>query len=146
VVFDYRNTFEAAAAFLGLPGCDRGLTMLVLDPANIPGSAPFNTTCAPLTSFGKYEDHFQQGEEYLESRPVSVEFQVLISQDRGGSPLPWMSFDPGRKFGFAIFDNQRIGDLGFSAPDFICLNHPDFRYNYYSVLTEEERKLSGRTR
>jgi hypothetical protein len=105
----------------------------------------FNITCAPPTSFGPSEDHFQQDEGYLEKPPTSITFQLLKSGNPKYSPLPNMTFDPYRKFGFAIFDDRRMTDLGFSEPDGRSLfGAKRFQYNWFSILTEEERNLSIR--
>jgi hypothetical protein len=103
----------------------------------------FNANCAPQPCLDLKKDPFQQGEEYLGLAPMSYIFQrTFIARDPKFSPLQGMPFKPYRKFGFAIWDDKRMTDLGFAEPGKqVILDTLKYYYVWYSVLTEEERIL-----
>ncbi|ETS79406.1 hypothetical protein PFICI_09259 [Pestalotiopsis fici W106-1] len=87
-------------------------------------------------------DHYQQGLSHLDRPPLSYIFQRLMSRDGQGGPIPGLPFDPYRKYGFAIWDDQRMADLGFAeAHGRAILNRSHYFYRWYSILTEEDKAL-----
>lgn len=100
--------------------------------------------CALSKVVSPNEDKFQQSSFYLDQDSASIDFQRWISQYPGESPLPYIPFDPWRKFGLAIFDDMRMIDLGLLRvwPTGMPPKR-DLYYTWYSVLTEEEKNLSG---
>lgn len=67
-----------------------------------------------------------------------------MAQDLKMSPLPGLSVEPYRKLGFAIWDDQRMTDLGFAGPNKRAIMETTrYYYVWYSVLTDEERKLQS---
>ncbi|KAK7983392.1 hypothetical protein PG989_010794 [Apiospora arundinis] len=97
-------------------------------------------SCAEQPSFGSREDTFHQGPEYLDREPTSYEFNDFMSnRDLRGSPLLGVPFEPYRKFGFAIWDDQRMADLGFRAPgpSSIFKNRRFYYFRWHSILPEE---------
>jgi hypothetical protein len=105
---------------------------------------PFNPDCALQPSLDLKEDYFQQGERYLDQASGSCRFQRFMARDPKHSPLPGLPFEPYRKFGFAIWDDKRMTDLGFAAPQRKALLRTiEYYYVWYSVLTEEESVFRG---
>ena len=124
----------------------------------------FNVNCAPQPFPIYAEDRFNQGEVYLDNASMCWLFhKCYYSGHLKLSPTPGISFEPYRKFGFAIWDNKRITDLGFGMDNvgnvaliertkdhyIIGLWNDDYTwdlakiyYVWYSVLTEEEKFLS----
>ena len=105
----------------------------------------FNANCAPQPCLDLKNDPFQQGERYLDRAPMSYIFQrTFIARDPKFSPLQGMPFKPYRKFGFAIWDDKRMTDLGFAElGKWVIMDTLKYYYAWYSVLTEEERMLRG---
>jgi hypothetical protein len=103
----------------------------------------FNHNCAPQPCLDSKDDHFQQREEYLDLALMSYIFHIsFIARDPKFSPLRGMPFKPYRKFGFAIWDDKRMTDLGFAEPrKRVILHTLKYYYVWYSVLTDEERML-----
>jgi hypothetical protein len=103
----------------------------------------FNANCALQPCLDLKDDPFQQGEKYLDLAPMSYIFhRGFIARDPKFSPLQGMPFKPYRKFGFAIWDDKRMTDLGFAEPGKrVILDTLKYYYVWYSVLTEEERML-----
>lgn len=67
-----------------------------------------------------------------------------MARDLKFSPLQGMAFKPYRKFGFAIWDDKRMTDLGFAElGKWVIMDTLKYYYAWYSVLTEEERMLRG---
>ncbi|KAL0943116.1 uncharacterized protein CTRU02_201002 [Colletotrichum truncatum] len=100
--------------------------------------------CAEQPSFGFGEDTFHQGPEHLDTTPMSYHFQDIMSgHDPKGSPLMGIPFEPYRKFGFAIWDNKRMIDLGLRDPKSksIFKNRTFYYFRWRSILTEEELAL-----
>ncbi|KAK8075257.1 hypothetical protein PG997_009920 [Apiospora hydei] len=98
-------------------------------------------SCAEQPSFGFREDIFDQGPEHLDRTPMSYHFQdFMSSRDLQASPLLGVPFEPYRKFGFAIWDNRRMADLGFRAPKpgSMVKNRTFYYFRWRSILTEEE--------
>lgn len=96
-------------------------------------------SCAEQPSFGSREDTFHQGPEYLDREPASYEFYDFMSnRDLRGSPLLGIPFEPYRKFGFAIWDDQRMTDLGFraSGPSSVFKNRRFYYFRWHSILPE----------
>lgn len=102
----------------------------------------FNLGCRPKTIYGPKEDHFQQNQEYLNRLPMSLIFHTYMSNNSKYSPLPDVPFTPYRKYGFAIFDDQRMTDLGLAEADRKAWanHHPHF-FAWFSILSEEEKQL-----
>ncbi|KAH6646873.1 hypothetical protein BKA67DRAFT_580785 [Truncatella angustata] len=103
----------------------------------------FISPCAQLMFFDPNEDHYQQGQEFLDKSPTSITFQYMMARNPNMSPLPGLPFDPYRKFGFAIFDDQRMTDLGLAEANRRALAFfVKYHYSWFSILTQEERDLS----
>ena len=64
-----------------------------------------NYVCAQMHLFKFREDHFQQGERYLNTSPMTYKFQRIMARDYKTSPLMGMPFDLYRRFGFSIWDD-----------------------------------------
>ncbi|CAI9629820.1 unnamed protein product [Alternaria burnsii] len=88
------------------------------------------------------QDRFQQGIEHLEGPPRSITmWNLMSSEPLDGQPYLWnIPFDPFRKFGFAIWDNQRMVDLGMRSgnPRSLLGAYPRDCFRWWSILTEEE--------
>jgi hypothetical protein len=104
----------------------------------------FYADCAPQPVLTFKEDPFQQRESFLGDCPMSVRYQSWCACDPKFSPIPGLSFEPYRKFGFAIWDDERmtVTDLGFAEPGRRAfLFHSEYYYVWYCVLTEEDKML-----
>ncbi|RFU24019.1 hypothetical protein B7463_g12320, partial [Scytalidium lignicola] len=108
----------------------------------VPMENPFNTTCAPQPFYYSFrEDIYQQGQRYVHKPPMSWNFQGVMARDPLFSPPPGIPFDPYRKFGFALWDDKRMTDLGLAKPSRrVILDKVSYYFRWRSVLTEEERK------
>ncbi|EUC41393.1 hypothetical protein COCMIDRAFT_106308 [Bipolaris oryzae ATCC 44560] len=99
--------------------------------------------CAEPPSFERNQDTFHQGPENLDKTQNSYHFHSVMSSDQwldGRPPLLGLPFHPWRKYGFAIWDNKRMADLGMRD-----LSHKPFTRNYiaysfrwFSILSEED--------
>ncbi|KAH8800838.1 hypothetical protein F5884DRAFT_685218 [Xylogone sp. PMI_703] len=103
----------------------------------------FNLVCDLQPSPTKSKEaHFHQGLEYLDFPPMSFLFQRAAAVNYLDSPLSGIPFDPYRKFGFALWDEKRMTDLGFSEPGGKVLLHlKRYYFTWRSILTEQERML-----
>ncbi|EUC28780.1 hypothetical protein COCCADRAFT_40738 [Bipolaris zeicola 26-R-13] len=99
-------------------------------------------SCAEPPSFGRNKDIFHQGREYLDQTPLSCRFLDMMSQPHteGDSPLFGLSFQPYRRYGFAIWDNKRMADLGMRDPTntSVFRNRVFYSFRWWSILTEED--------
>ncbi|KAF7531041.1 hypothetical protein G7054_g9275 [Neopestalotiopsis clavispora] len=87
-------------------------------------------------------DHYQQGLSHLDRPPLSYIFQRLMARGGQGGPITGLPFDPYRKYGFAIWDDQRMADLGLAeAHGKTILNRQHYFYRWYSILSEEDKAL-----
>jgi hypothetical protein len=88
------------------------------------------------------EDIYHQCERWLYHMPSSIKFHLFMARNYKITPLPDLAFRPYRKFGFALWDNKRMMDLGFSLPgEQAFFRGAECYYVWYSILTEEERRL-----
>lgn len=99
--------------------------------------------CTELPSFERNEDTFHQGPENLDKTQTSYHFHSVMSSDQwldGRPPLLGLPFHPWRKYGFAIWDNKRMADLGMrdlSRKPF-TRNHLAYSFRWFSILSEED--------
>jgi hypothetical protein len=97
-------------------------------------------TCAEPRVFAARHDHYQQGPGYVDAPPLSYIFQNLMAHGRWRGPIPGLPFWIYRKYGFAIWDDQRMTDLGFAeAHGGAILKSSAYFFRWYSILTEEEK-------
>ncbi|KAH8815740.1 hypothetical protein F5884DRAFT_191133 [Xylogone sp. PMI_703] len=110
----------------------------------VPAKDSFNVKCAPTPRpLRNYrEDKLHQSLVRLDAAPLSLGFWWRMSRTHNYSPLKNIPFDPYRRLGFALWDQKRMTDLGFSEPDGrALLNSEKYYYTWRSILTEEEREL-----
>lgn len=87
------------------------------------------------------ENPWQQTPRHLDRATNSYKFQIAMAFALKYTPLPGMPFQPYRKFGFAIWDEKRMADLGFAAPDGRTILHrTEYYFTWYHALTEDERR------
>ncbi|KAJ8117806.1 hypothetical protein OPT61_g1083 [Boeremia exigua] len=109
----------------------------------IEGSVP-RCFCAEPVSFERNKDTFSQGSEHLNITPWAYRFYCAMSSVDGwldGAPLTLVySFQSWRKYGFAIWDEKRMVDLGMRHPSRASLGRNIFPYSFrwWSILTEED--------
>lgn len=109
-----------------------------------PVTSGFIDKCPPRPSFlstSTSDDPYNQGEKWLCRIPRSIIFQWTMRNHVKTTPLFNLPFQPYRKFGFALWDNKRMIDLGFAFPggrEF--LHDRECYYVWYSILTEEEKQ------
>ncbi|KNG45772.1 hypothetical protein TW65_07518 [Stemphylium lycopersici] len=100
--------------------------------------------CAEPLSFKLNEDTFCQGPENLDKTPWSYHFHRAMSTRDGwldGCPLTLMSpFQPWRKYGFAIWDDKRMADLGMRHPEksSVLANSISYSFRWWSIITKED--------
>lgn len=84
----------------------------------VEGAVPRCPCVEPLSI--KYQDIFCDGQDNLEGPPKSYLFQRAMATIDGwldGCPLTLVCpFQPWRKYGFAIWDDKRMSDLGMRDP------------------------------
>ncbi|KAK6212658.1 hypothetical protein LQW54_005079 [Pestalotiopsis sp. IQ-011] len=98
--------------------------------------------CAKPVTYAAKCDHYQQCLSHLDRPPLSYIFQRLMSRDGQGGPTPGLPFEPYRKYGFALWDDRRMADLGLAeAHGGAILNRSHYFFRWYSILTEEEKEL-----
>ncbi|KAF1935125.1 hypothetical protein EJ02DRAFT_458231 [Clathrospora elynae] len=109
----------------------------------IEGTVP-RCFCAEPPSFGFNEDIFYQGPENLDRMPMSYLFHHAMSTTDGwldGCPLTLVfPFQCWRKYGFAIWDDKRMADLGMRDPRgrSIMKKYISYSFRWFSILTEED--------
>ena len=111
------------------------------------GQGSFHYICALELQFGFRQDKWDQGRDRLHSNPLGFGFNRSIASGPR-SPLQCISFEPYRRYGFAIWDNKRLTSLGFFHGDKAraWLQPDDLYFIWRSILTDEEveeaRRLS----
>ncbi|USP82102.1 hypothetical protein yc1106_09376 [Curvularia clavata] len=108
----------------------------------IEGTVPRHSCAEPL-SFGFNKDRFGQGPDYLDSSPLGYKFYHVMSSIQwldGSPPLVGFPFQPWRKYGFAIWDDKRMADLGMRPPEGrrISKNYISYCFRWFSILNEED--------
>ncbi|KAI8937701.1 hypothetical protein NX059_005402 [Plenodomus lindquistii] len=91
-------------------------------------------------------DMFQQDRGYLEHPPASYMFHYWMSNPPldGWPYLMGFPFQPWRKYGFAIWDNKRLADLGMRDPRLKGWGYqPLYCFRWWSILTEEDLDFSA---
>jgi hypothetical protein len=98
--------------------------------------------CADPLSFDFGKDIFQQAPEYLGQTPMSYHFQDVMSRVHrdGELPLIGVPFQPYRKYGFAIWEDKRMADLGMRVPNggSVFKNYISYCFRWWSILTKED--------
>ncbi|EMD87138.1 hypothetical protein COCC4DRAFT_61887 [Bipolaris maydis ATCC 48331] len=106
--------------------------------------------CAEPLSFEINKDFFRQGQNCVDLTPPSYHFQYLMSipHPEGESCLLGLPFQPYRKYGFAIWDEKRMVDLGMRDPKrkSLLANRIFYSFRWWSILTEEELQQGLRNR
>jgi hypothetical protein len=74
----------------------------------------------------------------IEFRPDSWVFAEIMSRDLKYSPLYGFPLSRFRKFGLALWGNQRMADLGLIAPQ-KEMPSVEYYFRWWSILSEEER-------
>jgi hypothetical protein len=103
-------------------------------------------SCAEPLSFERNKDTFSQGPENLDRTPWAYHFHhAMSSSDRwlDGSPLTLVyPFQTWRKYGFAIWDDKRMVDLGMRHPRkaSVISNSIPYSFRWWSILTEEDMR------
>ncbi|KAF1922325.1 uncharacterized protein M421DRAFT_427046 [Didymella exigua CBS 183.55] len=108
--------------------------------------AVLRCSCAEPLSFERNKDTFNQGPENLDRTPWAYHFHhAMSSSDRwlDGSPLTLVyPFQTWRKYGFAIWDDKRMVDLGMRHPRkaSVISNSIPYSFRWWSILTEEDMR------
>jgi hypothetical protein len=103
-------------------------------------------SCAEPLSFERNKDTFSQGPENLDRTPWAYHFHhAMSSSDRwlDGSPLTLVyPFQTWRKYGFAIWNDKRMVDLGMRHPRkaSVISNSIPYSFRWWSILTEEDMR------
>ncbi|RII22898.1 hypothetical protein CUC08_Gglean013337 [Alternaria sp. MG1] len=101
-------------------------------------------SCAEPLSFERNKDTFSQGSENLDRTSWAHRFHAAMSSTDGwleGAPLTiFYPFQIWRKYGFAIWDEKRMVDLGMRHPKKASYLSNSFSYafRWWSILTEED--------
>jgi hypothetical protein len=101
-------------------------------------------SCAEPLIFERNKDTFSQGPENLDRTPWAYHFHhAMSSNDRwlDGSPLTLVyPFQIWRKYGFAIWDDKRMVDLGMRHPrkGSVISNSIPYSFRWWSIITEED--------
>ena len=103
-------------------------------------------SCAEPLSFERNKDTFSQGPENLDETTWAYRFYRAMSSKDGclcGSVLTLVyPFQTWRKYGFAIWDDKRMVDLGMRHPrtaSFIS-NSISYSFRWWSILKEEDMR------
>ena len=100
--------------------------------------------CAEPLSFERNKDTFSQGSENLDQTPWAYRFHGAMSSTDGwhdGYMLFLVyPFQNWRKYGFAIWDEKRMVDLGMRHPRkaSVLANSIPYSFRWWSILTEED--------
>ena len=103
-------------------------------------------SCAEPLSFERNKDTFSQGPENLDRTPWAYHFyHAMSSNDRwlDESPLTLVyPFQTWRKYGFAIWDDKRMVDLGMRHPRKASVLGNSFFYSFrwWSILKEQDMR------
>lgn len=103
-------------------------------------------SCAEPLSFERNKDTFSQGPENLDRAPGAYRFYKAMSSSDG-----WLDgymgtleypFQGWRKYGFAIWDDKRMVDLGMRHPRkaSVAANPIPYSFRWWSILTEEDMR------
>jgi hypothetical protein len=109
----------------------------------VEGAVP-RCSCAEPPSIELGKDTFCQGPVYLDRMPCSYFFYQVMSTTNGwldGCPLTLVfPFQSWRKYGFAIWDDKRMADLGMRDPirKSLIRNHIFYSFRWWSILTKED--------
>ncbi|KAF2133907.1 hypothetical protein P153DRAFT_306555, partial [Dothidotthia symphoricarpi CBS 119687] len=101
-------------------------------------------SCAEPLSFERNKDTFSQGPKNLDQTPWSYRFHHAMSTTDGwhdGYMLTLVyPFQAWRKYGFAIWDDKRMVDLGMRHPRkaSVISNSIPYSFRWWSILTEED--------
>ncbi|KAK9419931.1 putative F-box domain-containing protein [Seiridium unicorne] len=99
----------------------------------------FDFTCAGKPSGGQGI----WGSSSLTTPPVGWKFVKLMSRDYKVSPLPGITFERYRKFGFAVWDQRRLVDLGLWPSEKMLPANSEYYFRWRSILNEEESAQTG---
>lgn len=100
--------------------------------------------CAEPLFFECNKDNFKQGPENLDTTPWSYRFYRAMSSTDGWIDGYMMTlvypFQGWRRYGFAIWDDKRMVDLGMRSPrnGSIVSNSITYSFRWWSILTEED--------
>lgn len=146
-----REQILTACDFLGAvtSGTVNSVEAVHDDAYNLPtilwvDGAVLRRPCAEPLSFELNKDTFSQGSENLDRTPWAYRFHGAMSSTDGwldGAPLTiFYPFQIWRKYGFAIWDEKRMVDLGMRHPKKASYNGNSFSYSFrwWSILTEED--------
>lgn len=103
-------------------------------------------SCVEPPPYERNKDTFSQRPENLDRTPWAYHFHhAMSSSDRwlDGSPLTLeYPFQPWRKYGFAIWDDKRMIDLGMRHPKTASVISNSFSYSFrwWSILTKEDMR------
>jgi hypothetical protein len=109
----------------------------------IEGTVP-RCCCAEPPPIDDKKDFFFQGRKNLDTTPMSYKFQYFMSMcdqlEDSGPVLLAFPFQPWRKYGFAIWDDKRMADLGMRDPKgkSFLRNRMKYSFRWFSVLTKED--------
>jgi len=102
--------------------------------------------CAEPLSFECNKDTFSQGSKNLDQTPWAYRFHGAMSSTDGwhdGYMLYLVyPFQNWRKYGFAIWDDRRMVDLGMRHPRkaSVLSNSVPYSFRWWSILTEEDMR------
>lgn len=100
--------------------------------------------CAEPLLFERNKDTFSQGPENLIQTPWAYRFHKAMSSNEGWHDgyflYIFFPFQTWRKYGFAIFDDKRMVDLGMRHPRkaSVLSNSIPYSFRWWSILTEED--------
>ncbi|CAE7021428.1 hypothetical protein PTNB85_02496 [Pyrenophora teres f. teres] len=103
-------------------------------------------SCAEPLLFERNKDTFSQGLENLDRTPWAYRFYLAMSSNDtwlNGFPLLLAyPFQAWRKYGFAIWDDKRMVDLGMRHPRkaSVLSNSIPYSFRWWSILTEEDMR------
>jgi hypothetical protein len=100
-------------------------------------------SCAEPLSFERNNDIFEKGPGNLDGPPWGYRFHRAMSSSDGwlDAPLTLVyPFQAWRKYGFAIWDDKRMVDLGMRHTKKVSVlkNYISYSFRWWSILTEED--------
>lgn len=102
--------------------------------------------CAEPLFFERNKDTFSQGPENLIQTPWAYRFHQAMSSTDGWHDGYFLTiffpFQTWRKYGFAIWDDRRMVDLGMRHPRkaSVISNSIPYSFRWWSILTEEDMR------
>jgi hypothetical protein len=103
-------------------------------------------SCAEPLFFERNKDTFSQGTENLIQTPWAYRFHAAMSTPNwlDGAPLTFVDypFQAWRKFGFAIWDEKRMVDLGMRHPrkSSVAANSISYSFRWWSIITDKDTR------